>query len=525
VNQPLTDFIEKIPIEDAITPHVKLRKIARLYWGHCPFHSENTPSFVVNGDKKFFYCFGCGAGGNVINFLMKINNDNFINTVQFLSNQYHIPYTITPAVENHHYNQQQYQQKIIDFFQNYIKICHQKLMVHPEALKYLSQRNVSMDTIRNFNLGYDDGSINDLIDLGYSMADLQEYAVLSNEDWTSKFKNRIILPLTNVKGEFISIVGRTLSSNKHLVKYLHTVENSIFYKKTAFFNYHNVINNFDSVYIVEGFFDMLSCINHGISNVIACLGATISDEQAFILQKNFKTVNLLLDGDGAGVQGMIKGAHKFLPYLGNTRLYFYLLPQQDPAEYLMDNELNNLPFFNLEDFLWEYAIKPKDAIVDAATFTQIYKNIETILDPLKKNTEINPAIPTILTKYWNKKIFALENPHRKFQQKSVKEFLPVVTHKSHILIVTLYYKLHEVLSNMDQLSKIKIQEMKLVHLFNKIMNFAFDTEGEPWDQMQVNFKKQLNQEELNIIDHRPVNAIVSLDARPLDQILNDEYFS
>jgi DNA primase len=517
----IEDFIEKIPIEDVVNKFIKLRKISRLFWGPCPFHTENTPSFVVNTDKRFFYCFGCGVGGNVINFLMKIKNQNFIETVSELSNHYHIPYNIPQNIVTSYHHKQEYEKKIIEFFSNYIKICHQKLMIHDEALKYLSQRGVFLDVIRSFSLGYDDGAVNDLIDLGYSISEIQEYGILSNEDWSSKFKQRIILPVTNTNGDYISVTGRTLSANKNVVKYLHSIENSIFYKKTTFFNYHNM-GNYESVYIVEGFFDMLSCIHNGINNVVSCLGASISDEQIFILQKKFKTIHLLLDGDVAGLQGMIKAAYKFLGYYGNTRVNFYILPSMDPADYLMENSLDNLPCYNLEDFLWEYHIKGNETIIDGTTITKIYKKIDEITEFLKKNEDINEKVLNLLIKYWNKKIYDFSGTFYRNSKKS-QQFLPIVTHKSHLLIITLFHKIHEVMDNMDQLSKIYIQENKLTSMFNKIINLVFDNEHENQQQLQQILKDNFNGEELMLLNNMPLNSIVSWDTRSLQKILDDEF--
>lgn len=522
-NNNLNEFIEKIPIHDLINRYIKLKKISRLYWGLCPFHSEATPSFVVNNDKKFFYCFGCGIGGNCINFVMKYKDVSLPLALEEISTIYNLPIQHFSSLDTVIKNQQ-YEKKIIDFFQDYTKICHQKLMINNEALKYLYGRGVNLDFIRSFNIGYDDGNINDLIDLGYTISEMQEYGILSNEDWNSKFHNRIILPITNIQGEIISISGRTLSTNKNVVKYLHSIENSIFYKKTTFFNYHNVYKKYDSVYIVEGFFDMFSCINNNIHNVIACLGSNISDEQVFFLQKNHKNIYLLLDGDTAGLKGMINSAYKFLTYYGNTRIEFIMLPDMDPADYLNYNSLKDLPQYNLEDFLWQYVIKSQDNIIDGTSISKMYKNIDYILDYLAKNEEINKKISYLLENYWQKKLQDLVKDFYKNSNKKIIGTLPIVTNKSKILLVTLWKKCDQIMDNLDQLFKLNIEENKLYNLFNKIINNGLTSDSVNLLEIQNHIKEYLTEEEITILENPQLQLIIDYDKRSLSDILNEEYF-
>jgi DNA primase catalytic core len=517
----LEEFINNIPINDLVNKYIKLKKISRLYWGLCPFHHENTPSFVVNNDKKFFYCFGCGSGGNAINFLMKIKDKSFPEAIQELNDIYQLKYEIPSSTISHYYQHQEYEKKIMDFFTNYIKICHQKLMINNEALRYLTDRNLSLDIIRSFSLGYDDGQVNDLIELGYSMSEIQEYGILSGE-WDSKFKNRIILPITNNNGQYISVTGRILHGSKNTVKYLHAIENSIFYKKTTFFNFSNVKEH-QEISIVEGFFDMLSCINHGMTNVVACLGATISEEQIFILQKKYKTIHLLLDGDEAGLEGMIKAAYKFIPYYGNTRVFFYILPGIDPADYFQTNSIQDLPSYNLEDFLWEYYIKPKENIIDGTTITKIYKTIEALFNALKKQGEIHEKTQDILQKYWQKKTNYLIQIFHKSPKKT-HDYLPVVPQKSQFLIISLFHKAHEIGYNLDQLSKLYIEEKRMFYLFNKIINLMVEMEETDLVQLQKIILDNLNNEETNIIQNPFINSIVQFDPRSLNDIINEEFF-
>jgi DNA primase len=517
------EIIEKISIVDFISNYISLKKIARLSWGICPFHEENTASFVVNDDKKFFYCFGCGTGGNVINFLMKQKEISFPMAIKELCQKYNLQYKIGEYQSyTQRFNREQ-EEKIIDFFKSFTNICNQKLMLNIEALKYLEERGVNAPMIRTFKIGYDNGSLEEMIELGYDLSVLKQYGIAKEEDWGySKFANRLVLPITNASGAIISLSSRALDTNI-TPKYLHSIENQLFYKKTSFFNLHNCIKDYQEIYIVEGFFDMISMINCNISNTIATLGANISDEQVFVLCKYFKTINLIFDGDSAGIKGMLSAANKFLPYYHALRVKFFTLPaNEDPGNFFKNNSLQQLMPLSLEEFLWQYSIKEKDLILDASSIVKMYDNMNNILKQIDKQEEKASVIHSVLQSYWKRKIQTME---RKIHLNYKKNYspLPTILSKEKLICALIFHKSQEILSVIDTIANLEIKDSKLYNIYNKMIRVALSYEDNYSTTLKEEIIKNLSTEEQKILTNPQLEVIITYETRSLAQILQEEF--
>ena len=519
----IQELIDLIPISDYIGNHIDLKRISRLSWGLCPFHRENTPSFVVNDDKKFFYCFGCGTGGNVVNFIMKHRDITFPMAVAELCQKYKFNYKLCEyQLSSQRFNQEQ-EAKIVDFFNSFTTICHQKLMINTEALKYLDERGVHPSMIRHFKIGYDNGSLEEMIELGYDIISLKQYGIAREEDWCqSKFQGRLILPISNAAGAIISLSSRTLDNNV-MPKYLHSIENQLFYKKTSFFNLHNCIKHYEEIYIVEGFFDMTSLINCNIPNTIASLGAHISEEQVFVLCKYFKTINLIFDGDSAGIKGMLSAAQKFLPYYHAIRVQFFVLPDhEDPGNFFASGSLQQLIFLSLEEFLWKYLIKEKDKILDGSAVVKMHNNMNNILKQIEQINEKGKVIHMVLQSYWKRKIQEMEKLMH-FNLKKNYSPLPSVLSKEKLICALILHRPQEVLTIIDTISNLEIRDLKLHNIYSKIIRVALDSEDSESEDIKKAILDQLTIEEQKIIKNPHLDLILSYESRPLSQILQEEF--
>ena len=317
-----SDVVEEIKnrldIVDTVSEHVLLKKSGRNYWGCCPFHKEKTPSFSVNPEKGIYKCFGCGEGGDAISFLMKINNTSFWETMTALAQKFGLELPQAGVSKE----STDLKNRIVEVNEAAVRFYKKQLLENPEAKQardYLEKRGIGRDVIEEFNLGFAPDSYDALIK--HLSAAKNDYELLFKAGLTSektgggyvdRFRNRIMIPIQNDKGDFIAFGARALSDSQQ-PKYLNSPDTPVFNKSRSLFALYQAkeaIREQDSVILMEGYFDVISAHVHGIKNVVAMLGTALTEQHVKIIARytDSRKIYLAFDSDEAGIAATNRGA-------------------------------------------------------------------------------------------------------------------------------------------------------------------------------------------------------------------------
>lgn len=311
--ETINEIRQSVDIVDVISEYVQLKKQGRNYFGLCPFHGENTPSFSVSADKQIFHCFGCGAGGNAISFIMDIEGIPFQEAVVKLAEKANIHLDIqTHSEDENNINSEHVQMfKAHELLQ---KLYHH-LLVHTkegqQALQYLHQRGFTDESIEKFQLGYSlpnwDFAIKLLQKRGFSLPILEKAGlIIKNErdqNYFDRFRNRIMFPILDAKGRTIAFAGRAIDEHDS-PKYLNSPETSIFNKSALLYNLHyarSFIRKKQQAVIFEGYADVISADKAEVYNGIATMGTSLTPEHVQIIRRMTDNIIICYDSDKAGI--------------------------------------------------------------------------------------------------------------------------------------------------------------------------------------------------------------------------------
>ena len=338
-------FIDRIrdvlTASEVVGKRVVLKNKGREHHGLCPFHNEKTPSFTVNDEKGFYHCFGCGAHGNIFDFVMRTEGLNFPETIERLAVQAGIELPKPDKFEAAKYDRfarlLRCAEATTEWFQNNLKTT-----LGASARAYLQKRGLTQETIDIFKLGFAPATKGDLQNhlrsKGFSLQEMQDIGVVKND--YEYFRGRVIFPITNTKGETIAFGGRILGEGEP--KYLNSPETDIFKKRSTLYGKAIARKHaYDSgeLIVVEGYMDVISLNQAGFKNAVAPLGTSVSNEHLEELWKMTDTPTLCLDGDNAGFGAMMRVAHLAMPLLkAGKSLKFAMLPAgQDPDDVARKN--------------------------------------------------------------------------------------------------------------------------------------------------------------------------------------------
>ena len=339
------DFIERVRagnnIEDVISGYVRLQRKGTSYMGLCPFHNEKTPSFSVHPGRQTYHCFGCGASGDVFNFLMEYEKLSFKEAVRLLAVRAGIEIP-TEDVSEEKKKEISEKSRLFDIQKEAAKFYLFKLRT-PEgkiAAEYLKNRGLSDETIKSFGLGYSgrDGSglYQYLKDKGYSDALLKESGLFTWDEkrntMSEKFWNRVMFPIMDINRKVIGFGGRVFGDAKP--KYLNSPETKLFDKSRNLYGLYSArAARQKNIIICEGYMDVISLHQAGFTNAVASLGTALTSQQAALLHRYTKEVLLMYDSDEAGIKAALRG----IPLLRNAGLsskVVNLKPYKDPDELL-----------------------------------------------------------------------------------------------------------------------------------------------------------------------------------------------
>ena len=338
------DIIEEVrmknDIVDVVSQYVKLNRRGNTYFGLCPFHNEKTPSFSVTPSKQMYYCFGCGAGGNVFNFVMEYENYTFGEALQHLADRAGVQ---LPKIEYSREAREKAEKRATLLEINKLAASYFYYQLRREngsqAYAYLINRGVSEDTIKKFGLGYSDKYSDDLYKFlkskNYSDDLLRESGLFNVDErhgMYDKFWNRVIFPIMDVNNRVIGFGGRVMGDGKP--KYLNSPETKIFDKSRNLYGL-NIARTTRKNYLIlcEGYMDVISMHQAGFTNAVASLGTALTSGHASLLKRYTQEVLLLYDSDDAGVRAALR-AIPILREAGITSRVVSLKPHKDPDEFI-----------------------------------------------------------------------------------------------------------------------------------------------------------------------------------------------
>ena len=487
----------RLKVSQLVGRFVKLKKRGKEFVGLSPFTNEKTPSFTVNDEKGFYHCFSSAEHGNIFDFLMKTKNYKFGEAVRVLAEDAGMPaYRFTKQDEEKEKRWMVYK----NILEKYSDFCHQELISgkYPDILKYLEGRKVTKKEINFFKIGYS-ASNNDFYnklkkDFDEKKISLSGIYYLDEKknQYVDRFRNRIIFPVKNLNGNVIALGGRSLFKNA-FAKYINSPETEFYKKGNNLYNINaakEYRDKTDSVFIVEGYMDVVNLHKFGLENTVANLGTAMTERQMELVWKFFKNPIICLDGDDSGKKAAIRAAEKLFPIMKpDNNVYFLTLPDNlDPDTFI--NEKGKDAFINLlntktsiQNFIWNTHYKevdknnPQSLSLFEKKIKILCKDIKDkvlakyFLDSfIKKINELTPHINFRRNNFLKRRTFSnpleqtkkINKQRSKFKERDLKEFsiLFLVIHN-----LDIFRKNIELMSEINSLSNER-NEFK-----NKLMDY------------------------------------------------------
>ena len=390
------EFIEQVragnPIVDVVGSYVPLTRKQNNYWACCPFHEEKTPSFSVSPDKEFFYCFGCHAGGDVFQFVQKIENIFFPESVEKLAQRIglEIPKTDLSPAEREREEERQRLYEICDLAASYFHNCLTKTRMGAAGIDYFKKRGLSAQTIVDFKLGFAppqwDRLYRDFRERGYREKDLIKsgLCLTKNGKTYDRFRGRCMFPIRDDKGRVVAFGGRIIEEGEP--KYLNSPESPIFHKGDLLFAMERArkeIRKTKQAVLVEGYMDVVGVHNLGVTNVVASLGTAFTQRQAQLLRRICDVAIVAYDMDRAGREATRRAIA--IARETGLKLRIATLPDgKDPDEYIKQHGAN----------AWEDVITMAQNVLDYRLDEIIAAHDATSTDG--KNMIVQEFVPEIM---------------------------------------------------------------------------------------------------------------------------------
>jgi len=414
-----------LDIVDVISKHVVLKKAGHIYSGLCPFHNEKTPSFTVTPSKQIFKCFGCGEGGDVFTFLMKISNQSFGDMIEEQAQALGIELPQGQSKEKTEFHKRE-KEELLKMLDKTMKFYHENLLDNEKALEYLEKRGVGEVAISKFFLGLAPNSSVDLKNYlrnkNYTNDQMLKAGVVyeKNGEYYDRFRNRLIIPIMNTNSDCIAFGGRAMLDGQN-PKYINSPDSNIYNKSSILFgmNYaKDAIKEEDSVIIMEGYFDVISAQVNGVKNAVASCGTALTPQHIKLISRytQSRKIFLAFDSDDAGKKATQSGAEvikNIFENLGNIEQYdigrssignsvceirvISQLGGKDPDEYIQEfgaeeykKQIKNAPL--LLDYQLEQVFNSAPKNASAQEKSKLVNNIAQLLTGIKD--------PVILSEYY-----------------------------------------------------------------------------------------------------------------------------
>src|SRR5699024_4475911 len=340
----IDNLLERTDIVALIDARLSLKKAGREYQARCPFHDERTPSFTVSPTKQFYHCFGCGAHGSAISFLMEYDRLDFVDAVELLARQFGLE---LPGDGR----DQGASRKLTPLYAAMNaaeRVYRRALRNAPDAVDYLKSRGINGHTAKQYGLGFAPAGWRNLDDHLPDTRSAVEAGLLIRRDnggHYDRFRNRIMFPIRDMRGRIIAFGGRTLGDDK--AKYLNSPETPLFHKSRHMYGLYEArqaLRELPRLLVVEGYMDVITLAQHGFANTVATLGTATTPEHLRLLFRYTNEVMFCFDGDAAGRRAADKAMQECLPVMrGARRIRFLFLPQnEDPDSLVRSPDGHNL---------------------------------------------------------------------------------------------------------------------------------------------------------------------------------------
>ncbi|HQJ20965.1 MAG TPA: DNA primase, partial [Bacteroidales bacterium] len=387
-------ILETARIEEVIGEYVHLRRRGANLVGLCPFHSEKTPSFTVSPLKGFYKCFGCGAAGNVVKFLMEYEHYTYIEALRYLARKYNIEIEEREPTEEEiqKANEKESLYSVNAMAAEFFKT---QLWETPEGrnigLSYFEERGFQHPIIQRFQLGYSPMQKDALYIYALSKGFDPDYIekagliIKHGNEYIDRFFNRVIFPIHNQSGRIIGFGGRILTNDKLFPKYINTPETEIYHKSNVLYGFYQArkqIADANNCYLVEGYTDVISMNQIGVSNVVASSGTSLTPGQIHLIKRYTPNVTILYDGDTAGIKASFRGIDMILQEGMNVRIV--LFPKDhDPDSFARSHRTEEVVSFITEKAQHFIGFKT-NVLLD-----------ETQNDPIKRSALIKEILDSI----------------------------------------------------------------------------------------------------------------------------------
>lgn len=378
VNDEIIEEVKEAgDIVEFISSYVNLKKSGSNYMGLCPFHGEKTPSFSVNAEKQYYKCFGCGEGGDIIEFCMKKENLDFLDSVKFLADRYNIQ--LSERIVNTEEDQRK--ERFYEMNRDAARYFYSNLIKNNNVISYLNKRGIEKNIINRFGLGYSkdswDGLLKYLKEKKYTEEELEENGLIvkrqNKSGYYDRFRNRLMFPIIDYKGRVIGFGGRVLDDT--LPKYLNSKDSYVFDKGHNLYGI-NIVNkksDRENIILVEGYMDVIALSKYGIDYSVASLGTSLTESQGKMLKRYGKNVYICYDGDSAGLKATLRAIEILVKIDVKPRVI--VLPDKlDPDDYInkfgllefnrkIQNSLNYMDF-RIDLIKREYNLEEPEDIID-----------------------------------------------------------------------------------------------------------------------------------------------------------------
>lgn len=392
--------IQRADIVEIIGQFMKLKKRGINYIGNCPFHNEKTPSFNVSPNKGIFKCFGCGKGGDVVSFVEQYEKLSFTETIKWLANYYQIELEETAVSEDvkESLRIEESLRIINDYAANYFQqILKQDDEGQLIGLSYFKERGFTKETIDKFKLGYSldrwDGFSNTAIKDGYDPALLQKAGLIKikeNGQFYDAYRGRVIFPIFSPVGKVLGFGARILKKNDKAPKYVNTPENELYVKNKVLYGLYQSrqsISQQNECLLVEGYTDVISLHQAGVTNVVASSGTSLTEGQLKLIRNLTRNLTIIYDGDAAGIKAALRGLDMALADRFNVKLV--LLPDgEDPDSFVQRmgaDRFNEFYETNKQDVIkFRLEIGLKDIGDDPIKKSQLVNEIAETISKINK---------------------------------------------------------------------------------------------------------------------------------------------
>ncbi len=468
----LDEIKTRLKVSTVVSKYINLKKRGKEFVGLSPFKNEKTPSFTVNDEKGFYHCFSTSEHGNIFDFIMKTQNLKFGEAVKTLANLAGMrPYTFSKLDEEREKKWQKYS----SVYSTYINFYHEELLKNSDsklAKDYLKERNLKLESVKKFNIGYVKRNPNfyEKLIKKFDEKILKECGLFYFDEKKNivveRFRDRIIFPINSITGQPIAIGGRIIQKNNYLAKYINSPETQFFKKGNNLYNLDKArkfSNLSNEVFLVEGYMDVIGLSKSGIENCVANLGTALTERQITLLNQFFNEIIICFDSDESGYKAAVRAAENSIKELQpEKQISFLFLPEgEDPDTYVNKNGKENfLNFYKenkifIHDFLFNHL--KKQSSNSPSSLAILEKKLKTISNTIK-----DEYIKKYVLEFFLEKISQFTPNLSKGKKFAIKHVASLSSTK-------------KIINETKSISKIELQEYSLLYLI--INNLIFFKEN------------------------------------------------